>query len=650
MECDFGFPNTIAVFIIVLGGTLARDDRPVKESMDRDLDLYPPIGDYALIGDMHTAALVSSAGSIDWACFPRFDSDAVFGRLLDWQLGGHFSLAPHDVWKTTRRYLPNTNVLETTFVTENGRATMVDFMPVLAVTGPNHPRDLTSRRQIVRRLECVSGNIDFELTCMPRFDYGGIVPHASLLSPHLGLAHGGKDAISIFSTAPMEEDNDGFVAHGRLSAGESLCTSITYEAGQPHYIEPLDEGELNGRLGETIKFWEDWASVCTYEGAYHDDVLRSALTLKALTYAPSGALIAAPTTSLPEVIGGVRNWDYRFTWLRDSTFALYALFILGYKEEALEFKRWMEWSTMGRARDLQVMYGLTGERRLVEISLPQLEGYKMSRPVRIGNAAHSQFQLDIYGEILDSAHLFRRFGGEMDTEYWGYLRRVVEFILDHWREPDDGIWEARSERRQYTFSKVACWMGLDRAIKAATTLGLDGEVTKWKASREEIRAEILEKGYDADRGSFVQSYGSDLLDASALLFPLLGFMPTRDPRMTSTIRAIERELTTPDGLVYRYRGMDDGLGGREGTFLVCSFWLADNLTFLGEREKATALFEKLLTYSNDLGLYSEQLDPLTHQQLGNFPQAFTHIGLINAAVQLSASPRRPSYHDEHPPK
>ena len=611
--------------------------------MNADIERYPPIGDYGLLGDMHTAALVSKAGSIDWCCFPRFDSEAVFGRLLDWDKGGYFAFAPKGVTRSTRRYLPNTNVLETTFETDTGRATLTDFMPVIAITGPNRPRDLTSRRQIIRRMVCERGSVEFEMRCIPRFDYGGIVPHASLLSETLGLAHGGKDAISIYSSAPMREEGDGFVAEGRLGEGDIACVATTYEAGQPHYIEPLDESELHGRLDETVKFWEGWAATCTYEGAYQGDVLRSALTLKALTYSPSGALIASPTTSLPEVIGGVRNWDYRFTWIRDATFALYSLFILGYTEEAHEFKRWLEWSTMGRARDLQVMYGLTGERRLTEIDLMNLEGYKLSRPVRVGNAAHSQLQLDIYGEILDSAHLYRRFGGKMDTEYWQYLRHVVDFILDHWREPDDGIWEVRSERRHYTFSKVMCWVGLDRAIKAATSLDLDGDVTAWKAARHEIRAEIFAKGYNAERGSFVQSYGSEVLDASALLLPLMGFIPTRDPRMTSTIRAIERDLATPEGLVYRYRGMDDGLGGQEGAFLMCSFWLVDNLTFLGEREKATALYEKLLTYSNDLDLYSEQIDPRTMDMLGNFPQAFTHLGIINAAVQLSATPRHPSY-------
>jgi GH15 family glucan-1,4-alpha-glucosidase len=608
-----------------------------------DIERYPPISDYGLIGDMHTGALVSRTGSIDWACFPRFDSESVFGRLLDWDKGGCFSLTARTLRSSSRRYLPNTNVLETTFETDEGRAVLTDFMPVMPGSPLARPRDLTSRRQIIRTLKCDRGSFEFEMHCLPRFDYGGIVPHASLMSPNLGLAHGGKDAISVYCSAPMRETRDGFVAEGRLAEGEMVCAAVTYEAGQPHFIEPLHESELIGRLSETTQFWETWAAECTYDGDYKRDVQRSALTLKALTYAPSGALIASPTTSLPEVIGGVRNWDYRLTWIRDATFALYALFILGYREEAHEFKRWLEWSTMGRARDLQVMYGVTGERRLTEIELPHLEGYKMSRPVRIGNAAHKQLQLDIYGDILDSAHLYRRFGGKMDEEYWNYLRRVVEFILDHWREPDDGIWEARTDRRHYVFSKVMCWAGIDRAIKAATSLGLQGDIKRWMAAREEMRKEILEKGYDSSRGVFVQAFGSEVIDAGVLLLPLVGFLPATDPRMASTIRTIERELMTPEGLVYRYRGMDDGLGGQEGAFLICSFWLVDNLSFMGQHDKAVALFEKLLTYSNDLNLYSEELDPRTMELLGNFPQAFTHLGLINAAVQLSAKPRLPTY-------
>ena len=604
---------------------------------------YPPIGDYGLIGDMHTCALVSKAGSIDWACFPRFDSASVFGRILDWSKGGFFALAPRGVYSVTRRYLDNTNVLETAYETPNGRAVLTDFMPVTANVEHPRPRELRTRRQIVRILRCERGSIEFEMRCEPRFDYGGIVPHTGLLSEYLGLAHGGRDAISIFCTVPMRMESDGYLADGTLYEGGQFSVSVTFEDDVVSRLEPLDEADLLGRLDETMRFWQDWAGRCTYKGEYQEDVVRAALTLKALTYAPTGAIIAAPTTSLPEVFGGVRNWDYRYTWIRDGTFVLYALFILGYTEEANDFKRWMEWSTLGRARDLQIMYGLTGERRLTEIELPHLEGYKNSRPVRTGNGAHSQFQLDIYGEIMDSAHLYRRFGGTMDPEYWGYLRHVVNFVLDHWKEPDDGIWEARTDRQHYVFSKVMCWVALDRAIRAATSLEMPGEVGKWMQAREEIRSEILTRGYDADAGSFVQHYGSKGLDASALLLPLVGFLPATDPRMLSTIAAIETHLTTPEGLVYRYRGFNDGLGGDEGAFLVCSFWLVDNLVFAGRTNKARALYEKLRTYSNDLDLYSEEINPKTLELQGNFPQAFTHLGLINGAVQLGSSPRLPTY-------
>ncbi len=607
---------------------------------------YPPIGDYGLIGDMHTCALVSKAGSIDWACFPRFDSASVFGRILDWQKGGHFSLAPKDdEARVTRRYLDNTNVLETSFETSTGKVVLTDFMPVTAHVQNPSPRELRTRRQIIRILRCERGSIEFKMECCPRFDYGGIVPHVGLISEYLGLAHGGKDAISIFATVPMRIEEDGFLADGTLYEGGQFAVSVTYEDDIISSLEPLDEAELMGRLDETIRFWQDWADQCTYKGEYQGDVIRSALTLKALTYAPTGAIIAAPTTSLPEVIGGVRNWDYRFTWIRDGTFVLYALFILGYTEEANDFKRWMEWSTLGRAGDLQVMYGLTGERRLTEIELPDLEGYKNSRPVRIGNGAHSQFQLDIYGEIMDSAHLYRRFGGKMDPEYWGYLSRVISFVMDHWREPDDGIWEARTDRQHYLLSKVMCWVAMDRAIRAATSLEMPGDVRKWMEVREEMRREILARGYNAELGTFVQHYDSDIVDASALLLPLVGFLPATDPRMQSTIAAIEKHLTTPEGLVYRYRGFNDGLGGDEGAFLICSFWLVDNLIFAGQADKARALYEKLRTYSNDLDLYSEEINPHTLELQGNFPQAFTHLGLINGAVQLGSSPRMPTYDD-----
>jgi GH15 family glucan-1,4-alpha-glucosidase len=433
----------------------------------------------------------------------------------------------------------------------------------------------------------------------------------------------------------MRQTDGGCLADGTLFEGGTFAVSVTYEGDIIDRVEPLDDAELTARLDETVRYWQEWSGKCSYDGEFRETVVRAALTLKALTYAPTGAMVAAPTTSLPETIGGVRNWDYRFTWIRDATFALYALNVLGYWEEAREFKRWLEWSTLGRAADLQIMYGLTGERRLTELELPYLEGYRNSRPIRIGNGAHSQFQLDIYGEIVDSAHLYRRFGGEMDAGYWSYLRRVAEFVIEHWRDPDDGIWEPRVGRKQHVFSKVMCWVALDRLIRAAKALELPGEIDEWQATAEEIRGEVLTRGYDAEAGSFVQHFGSKDLDASVLLLPLVRFIPATDPRMRSTIAAIEKNLATPEGLVYRYRGVDDGFGGEEGAFLMCSFWLVNNLILLGESERARVLFDKLRGYSNDLGLYSEQIDPKTHELLGNFPQAFTHLGLINAACQIN---------------
>lgn len=604
---------------------------------------YPPISDYGLIGDMHSCALVSKAGAIDWCCLPRFDSAAVFSRILDWQKGGYFQLAPLGIRSVDRRYLPNTNILETTFETDTGTARLIDFMATHPHPAPEES-DVTGsrRRQLARILECVAGSVQFEMQCCPRFDYGTIIPHAVLRGPNHGFAHGGNDALAVYCSAPMREVDDGFEAAGRLAAGERLCAVATYQPRQTpgsrgftsHDVDIADDQEVDQQLDETRRFWEEWSSQCTYDGEYRNQVLRSALTLKALTYAPSGALLAAPTTSLPEAIGGSRNWDYRFTWIRDASFALYGLFILGYTAEARAFKDWLEWSTAGRARDLQIMYGLGGERRLTETELPELDGYRGSRPVRTGNGAYSQFQLDIYGELLDSAHLYRKFGGEMDPEYWEYLQRVVAFVVDHWREPDEGIWETRAGRQHFVSSKVWCWVALDRAIKTARALQLPGDVERWRKVRAEIKRDVLENGYDAERGAFVQAYGNKLLDASNLLLPLVGFIRADDPRMRSTIEAIERELTSPQGFVYRYKDFNDGLAGGEGAFMICTFWLADNLIALGELERARDLFEKLRGSANDLGLFSEEIDPATGEMLGNFPQSFSHLGFINTAVQL----------------
>ena len=611
-------------------------------------DSYPPISDYGLISDMHSCALVSMAGSVDWCCFPRFDSPALFSRILDWEKGGYFKVAPEGVQSVSRRYLTGTNIIETTFETETGRARLTDFMPTHPHPAPAEANAGDRRRRLGRILECLSGSTRFTLECHPRFDYGTIIPHAVAANGNSGFAHGGLDAMSLYCSAPITVTDGGFTAEGLLSAGEKLYAVVTSEPRFPvglkpftsHHVETPTPAEVERHFGETKQFWEEWSSTCDYEGEFREEVVRSALTLKALTYAPSGALLAAATTSLPEAIGGPRNWDYRFTWIRDSSFALYALSILGYTTEARAFKEWLERSTAGRAQDLQIMYGLGGERRLTETELPELDGYRGSRPVRIGNGAYDQFQLDIYGELLDSAHLYRKFGGEMDSEYWEYLQQVVGFVIDHWQDPDEGMWESRGGRQHFVSSKVWCWVGLDRAIKAARALNLPGDLDAWRATRAEIKADVLAKGYDSERAAFVQAYGSKNLDASNLLMPLVGFIPATDPRMRSTIEAIKRELTSPQGFVYRYSGFDDGVAGDEGTFAICTFWLADNLIALGELEQARDLFDKLRACANDLGLFSEETDPETEEMLGNFPQAFSHLALISTAVQLGEAEAR----------
>lgn len=447
---------------------------------------------------------------------------------------------------------------------------------------------------------------------------------------------GAAGGLAVYASAPLSAEEGGFRAGGRLRAGERVCAAATYHPCFDHSSEAIDEATIFGCLQETRAYWEAWSGRCAYRGPYADTVLRSAITLKMLTYAPSGALLAAATTSLPETIGGSRNWDYRFTWLRDATLALYTLFILGYRAEAADFQTWLEWSTLGRAGDLQPMYGVGGGRRLAETELAHLDGHRGSRPARIGNGAYSQFQLDIYGELLDSAHQNRKFGGEISAEYWAFLRRVTSFVIEHWREPDEGIWEPRGGRRHFVLSKVMSWVALDRAIRAARVLALPADLDAWRRVRSEIREDVLAHGFDTCQETFVQSYGDRGLDASNLLLPLLGFIRADDPRMLASIRATERSLTSDSGFVYRYHGFDDGIREDEGAFLICTFWLADNLNALGERGRARALFERCAAVANDLGLLSEELDPATAEMLGNFPQAFSHLGLINTAVHLDA--------------
>ncbi len=663
---------------------------------------YPPISDYGIIGAMHTCALISRAGSIDWFCLESFDSPAVFSRILDWKKGGYFQIAPTVVESVTRRYLPGTNVLETTFTTATGVATLTDFMPVVARTAltkgdgnrlslpdgiqivvssedrhlppldemfkPLHTR---FQQKVVRVLECTEGTVEFKIECHPRFDYGTVIPHTALIEPQNGassyaFARGGGNAVSVFSSEPLALNGKGFEATGTITAGEKRTAVISHQPLFLPVAEHFDDSKIDQLLADTVEFWEEWSGRCRYDGDYRDEVLRSALALKALTYEPSGALLAAATTSLPESPAGERNWDYRFTWLRDATFSLEALHNLGYSEEARAFKRWLEW-TAAFPEDLQIMYGIRGERYLTEVELP-LEGYRWSAPVRIGNGAATQFQLDIYGEVLDSAYIYRQIAapgsdrddwefsseeGETvstDPDYWEFLSAVVEFVLDNWRRPDAGIWETRGGYRHFVYSKAMCWVAVDRGIRIARALLrepdgakrfniTDEQMDRWESTRDEIKQDILINGYDPNyrggHGAFVQHYGSKRLDASVLMLPIVGFIDAKDPRMKSTIEAIQRDLTSPQGFVYRYKGFDDGLEGSEGTFTICSFWLVNNLTELGEIDQARALFERLGTYANDLGLFSEEIDPETGEMLGNFPQAFSHLAFIDNAVGLN---------------
>ncbi len=594
---------------------------------------YPPIGDYALIGDCHSAALISRDASVDWCCFHRFDARPVFGRLLDWRRGGSFRIAPTGEFRTSRGYLPGTNILETRFQTRSGSLMVTDCFPVRDTFDSAAPVAAHPHHQLIRQVRCTAGEVEVRVEFEPRFDYGITTPQLNLLGDRLGSVFGGADSLSIQSTLPLRQTGIGSCeATAKLSAGGEAWFAVSYDL--PHQLAPsiCSPEELNRRLAVTRRYWEDWSARCTYDGPYRDAVLRSALVLKALTNSPSGAMVAAPTTSLPEEIGGVRNWDYRYSWLRDSSFTVYVLHELGYLEEAAAFVAWLQRTTAGSAEDLQVVYGVGGERLLPEVELAGLDGYRGSRPVRIGNAATNQFQLDVYGEVLDTAWLFHRHGGRIDDHFWGFLARVADFVVDHWAEPDEGMWEVRGERRHFVYSKAMAWVALDRALRLARALGRTGRLERWSAARDEIRRRIDGEGVDAQSGAFVQAFGSRDLDASGLLLPLVRFVKPDDPRVRATAERIERELSD-GGLVYRYR-TEDGLPGGEGAFLICSFWLVLNLALLGERGRAQELFERLLGCANDVGLLAEEVDPKTGELLGNFPQAFSHMGLINSALGL----------------
>jgi GH15 family glucan-1,4-alpha-glucosidase len=599
---------------------------------------YSPISAYALISDCHSSALVSVDGSIDWCCFDRFDARPVFARLLDWSRGGHFRICPDLPYRSSRRYLPRTNVLETRFETETGVLSVTDCFAVRETSEADEAEAVDPYRQLIRIIACESGEVPWRVEFNPRFDYGLTIPQLRGIDKGLAQVCGGADALVVQTDLEIQRTGTGSSeAFGLLRAGERAHGAVTYAPA--HKLNPvrIDANEIERRLEVTLRFWTEWSERCTHEGPHREAVLRSALVLKGLTNAPTGALVAAPTTSLPERFGGVRNWDYRYTWLRDSAFMLYALFSLGYRDEASAFMRWLERTTAGRAEDLQVLYGVGGERLIPEHELTDLHGYRGSSPVRIGNAATTQFQLDIYGAVVDTAWLYIREGGELSPGEWEFVTRLLAYVQQHWAERDEGIWEVRGPRRHFVYSKVMAWVAVDRALRLARRLELAAPMEEWKQVRKTIRQRIDTEGVDPDTGAFVQAFGDSALDASALLIPEVHYVRHDDPRVRSTLDAIERELCV-DGLVYRYRNTDDGLTGGEGAFVICSFWLVDNLIFTGQVERARERFETLLGRANDVGLLAEQIDPRSGAQLGNFPQAFSHMGLINSAVQLERAP------------
>jgi GH15 family glucan-1,4-alpha-glucosidase len=581
----------------------------------------PRIEDYALLGDTHTAALVNNRGSIDWLCLPRFDSAAPFAALLGNEENGRWQIAPDgQVLATRRRYRGDTLVLETDFDTAEGSIRLVDFMP---------PRGKAP--DVVRLVEGIRGRVRVHMDLRVRFDYGRIRPRLRQIDrAHAAIA--GPD--SVWLRTPVETREEGSVVRADfvVKAGELVPFVLTWHPSNETAPAPIDPLRA---LADTESYWTEWVSSSSYSGEWREPVVRSLLTLKALTYAPTGGIVAAPTTSLPEPPGGARNWDYRFCWLRDAAITLLALTRAGFRDEAEAWNSWLLRAVAGDPADLQVVYGVAGERRLTELELPWLDGYQGAKPVRIGNGATEQLQLDIYGQVVNTMHHARRAGLEAGDEAWSLTRSLLDFVEAHWREPDEGLWKVRGPRRHFVNSKVMSWVAVDRALSDAEEFGFPAPLARWRRLRQQIHGEVLTEGYDADRRTFTQYFGSAALDASALLLPLIGFLPASDERMRGTVAAIERELCH-DGLVYRYSTADDtdsvdGLPEGEGTFLACSFWLAANRALSGRLEEGRALFERLLSLRNDVGLLADEYDPSTRRQLGNFPQAFSHVPLIMAA-------------------
>jgi GH15 family glucan-1,4-alpha-glucosidase len=597
---------------------------------------YQPIEDYGIIGDLHTIALVGKNGSIDWCCVPRFDSPSIFGAILDSKKGGFFRIAPHFEQTTHVRrrqlYLPETNILITRFLTVDGVAEITDFMPIKIAGSATH------QHHIIRAVNVVRGSLPFEMICRPAFNYARD-PHIVELSQHGAIFHSDHCCLALATDTPLEAEDDG---HSGVRAYFTLHTGqwayFMLESAKSHDMEPQPISTRNYQhtFHRTMSFWQQWTSRCRYQGRWREMVQRSALVLKLLTYAPTGAIVAAPTTSLPETIGGQRNWDYRYTWLRDAAFTLYSLLTLGFTQEAEAFMGWLDTRCHESKENgsLQPMYTIDGGHDLTEYTLDYLEGYRQSGPVRIGNAAFKQKQLDIYGELMDSIFIFDKHQ-DISYDLWQSIRRLLYWLGEHWQEPDEGIWEVRGGSKHFVHSRVMSWVAFDRALRIARHRGLPAPIAEWEAISAQIYEQVMEAGWNEKHRSFVQYYGSDAVDASSLLMVLTKFTGPTDPRMHSTLDRMLKELTN-DSLVYRYnpqKAADDGLGSTEGTFSPCSFWLVETLARAGRINEGRLVLEKMLTYSNHVGLYAEEIG-LTGEALGNFPQAFTHLALISACYNM----------------
>ncbi|MBL1076340.1 glycoside hydrolase family 15 protein [Nocardia sp. 2] len=597
------------------------------------MDQFPPIADHGLIGDLQTAALVATDGTVDWMCLPRFDSPSVFGSLLD-RRGGHCRIRPARPYRSTQMYFPDTAILITRFMTDSGTGEVVDFMPPLTDRSP------TDNHRLVRMLRCVRGQLSFEFDLMPRFDYGRR-PHTTHILPDGAVFHAGDQILTLHA---VREPDDARLARLQVVGGGHVHGSITLEAGQVRGIvlesgartapRALRVAEVQGLFDDTVRFWHTWLAQSTYRGRWREMVHRSAITLKLMTYAPTGGIVAAPTAGLPEQLGGERNWDYRYTWIRDASFSVYSLLALGFTEEAADFATWLRGRYRAHGGPLKIMYRVDGSWDLREEILDHWEGYRGSRPVRIGNDASGQLQLDIYGEMLDSIYQADRRGLRIGHQGWHDVVDLLDWLTTNWDQPEEGIWETRGGRADYTYGRLMSWVAFDRAVRLSAEHSLPGPVEQWQQQRDQIYEQVWDRGWNPHRRAFVQHYDSDVLDSSLLRMAQVDFVAPQDPMWLSTLDGITDELVT-DSLVYRYDPLaaPDGLQGSEGTFSLCTFNYVNSLARAGRLDQARLIFEKMLTYANHVGLYAEEID-LTGEQLGNFPQAFTHLSLIDAAITL----------------